>query len=152
VLRRREDLDLRRREIDGDRHRRDRALGRFERAPEVVARPHLDGRRALAESELRRLDGDRDLDLRAERGRIRLRERRRLVALDQSHFHARETAATRLDQDWERGLVTEEARRRARHARWCDQLAPSGKRDRSDDADEEEEDDDAPDLRAGLPW
>src|SRR5881628_2623571 len=62
-----EQLDLRRCKVDRDGVAGDRAVRAPERAPEVVARPHLDGRAALPEPERGAVDHNGNLHTPAER-------------------------------------------------------------------------------------
>src|SRR4030095_11905478 len=93
-----EQLDLRRREVDGDGIAGDGAVVTPDRAPEGVARPPLDGRAALAQAERRAVDHDRNLHAAPEAAVLR-GHRRRLARLLDADLDPDPLGAPRLDEN-----------------------------------------------------
>ena len=147
VSRGREHVELGRREIDGRGHARDRPLRATVRSPEVVVRPDLDNRRALAQSHRRRLESHRNLAVRPER-RVRLRHGHRAPALHDAHLDARDVAARSLQRHRERRRRAERARHGERCAHAGHGLTPAEIGDRCDDGEDHEKHDDEAALEA----
>ncbi len=142
----REELDLRRCEVDGDGIAGDRAVVAPERTPEVVARPHLDARAALAEPERGAVHHDRNLHAPAETAVLR-GHRRRLAGLLDADLDPRHLAAPGLDDDRERCLLADEARRSREGLHAGDRLPPDQIPRGADDGYEQEQDEEHPGLR-----
>ena len=146
VARGSEQLDLRRREVDGDGIAGDRAVVAPDRTPEGVARPHLDGRAALAEPERRAVHHDGNLHPAAEAAVFR-GHRCRLAGLLDADLDPRHVAASRLDDHGERRLLPDEARWSRQGLHTGDRLPPYQICHGADDGHEQDQDEEHPGLR-----